>query len=407
MFTKKTKRYLMLLAALGLIAIAAGSSGTFATFNATVSNNNNTFASGTLYLHDTNGATTCASESNASNSNIGAAIGATTLHDTSNGCATLFNNLQLPNATGAIAATHGITSGGSVSNIFVSGLSGNPVAVGDEILLDNGSATQPFYVSGATSLNAGVTTIPVHTQTASANFPAGTATATDDARFASITLVNAGTINASDIKLSTACVDSFNTTTGQVGSFDGTGHTITLSSPLTHGIPAGTTITDTTTSTTVGNLSAAAAPGSSTLQFASGPSVSNSDNLSWSLSFTGGGSPLCSSLPISIVETSDNTFGHDSGTPASGCATPSDTGATASSPPDYGCDWSTAPVINDTNLSTPDALVLASGGSNTTALDGNDGTRYFVVGIGSPPSGLSNGSQNEQATFDLTWKIDQ
>jgi hypothetical protein len=53
----------MLLAALGLIAIAAGSSGTFASFDAEVTNTNNTFTSGTLFLHETpNGGTECDSE---------------------------------------------------------------------------------------------------------------------------------------------------------------------------------------------------------------------------------------------------------------------------------------------------------------------------------------------------------
>ena len=62
------KRYLMLLAVIGLVAIASGGSGTFATFNAQVTNSGNTFASGTLLLHDTpNGGTTCTSESDTLN----------------------------------------------------------------------------------------------------------------------------------------------------------------------------------------------------------------------------------------------------------------------------------------------------------------------------------------------------
>lgn len=46
----KTKKYLMLLAAIGLIATAAGGVGTFATFNAQVTNGGNTFATGSLAL---------------------------------------------------------------------------------------------------------------------------------------------------------------------------------------------------------------------------------------------------------------------------------------------------------------------------------------------------------------------
>jgi predicted ribosomally synthesized peptide with SipW-like signal peptide len=66
--SKKTKRYLMLLAAVGLIAVAAGGTGTFASFNAEVTNTGNTFASGTLFLHDTpNGGTVCKSEDDLTN----------------------------------------------------------------------------------------------------------------------------------------------------------------------------------------------------------------------------------------------------------------------------------------------------------------------------------------------------
>lgn len=64
MSKKRIKQYLMLLTVVGLVAIAAGGgNGTFASFNAQVTNPGNTFASGTLFLHDTNGATTCTSES--------------------------------------------------------------------------------------------------------------------------------------------------------------------------------------------------------------------------------------------------------------------------------------------------------------------------------------------------------
>lgn len=67
----KTKKYLMLLAVIGLIATAAGGVGTFAGFNAEVANNGNYFRTGTLFLHDTAGGTTCTSESSASNLNRG------------------------------------------------------------------------------------------------------------------------------------------------------------------------------------------------------------------------------------------------------------------------------------------------------------------------------------------------
>ena len=67
------KRYLMLLAAIGLVAIASGGgSGTFASFNAEVQNNGNVFATGALFLHDHPfGGNLCKSElNNTTNVNI-------------------------------------------------------------------------------------------------------------------------------------------------------------------------------------------------------------------------------------------------------------------------------------------------------------------------------------------------
>jgi predicted ribosomally synthesized peptide with SipW-like signal peptide len=84
--SKKTKRYLMLLVAVGLIAVAAGGAGTFASFSAETANTGNYFAAGTLFLHNTSGATTCTSEAaSASNLNV----------SNSNGCSTLFPNVSV------------------------------------------------------------------------------------------------------------------------------------------------------------------------------------------------------------------------------------------------------------------------------------------------------------------------
>jgi predicted ribosomally synthesized peptide with SipW-like signal peptide len=78
--SKKTKRYLMLLVAVGLIAVAAGGSGTFATFNAQTSNTGNYFATGTLFLHNTANGTTCTSESEPlNNANITSPTGCNVL----------------------------------------------------------------------------------------------------------------------------------------------------------------------------------------------------------------------------------------------------------------------------------------------------------------------------------------
>jgi len=71
--TRNMKRILMLLASAGVIAVVVGgSTGTFASFNAEVQNNNNTFVTGTMFLHDTaRGLNTCTSESASSNTNTG------------------------------------------------------------------------------------------------------------------------------------------------------------------------------------------------------------------------------------------------------------------------------------------------------------------------------------------------
>jgi len=109
MSKKRVKQYLMLLAAIGVVAIASGS-GTFASFSAQATNPGNTFAAGTLYLHDTpNGGTTCTSESATTGPNFNVNPG-----DGSNGnsCAALFTaNL----ANGATTATLALNNAGTIA----------------------------------------------------------------------------------------------------------------------------------------------------------------------------------------------------------------------------------------------------------------------------------------------------
>jgi hypothetical protein len=57
------------------VAVAAGGSGTFASFDAEVTNSGNYFKTGTLLLHDTANGTTCASEDAANNHNTGGNCG--------------------------------------------------------------------------------------------------------------------------------------------------------------------------------------------------------------------------------------------------------------------------------------------------------------------------------------------
>lgn len=102
MSRKRVKQYLTLLMAIGVIAVVAGGSGTFASFQAETTNSGNTFATGTLFLHNTSGSTTCTSESASDN-----------LAPT--GCATLFTVAALgPNDTGHADLT--LTNAGTVNS---------------------------------------------------------------------------------------------------------------------------------------------------------------------------------------------------------------------------------------------------------------------------------------------------
>lgn len=108
MFTKKTKRYLMLLCAIGLIAIAAGGgAGTFAGFNAEVTNSGNYFALGTLFLHDKANGVTCTSESASNNLNNG----------TGDTCGTIFT-VNTGDAGASAETSYGVdlTNAGSLTS---------------------------------------------------------------------------------------------------------------------------------------------------------------------------------------------------------------------------------------------------------------------------------------------------
>jgi predicted ribosomally synthesized peptide with SipW-like signal peptide len=180
----------MLLVAVGLIAVAAGGSGTFASFSAETANNGNYFATGTLFLHATKqGGNTCKSEIDSGNSNI-----------TANGCDLLFNvsqlsagqsqtvNLQLANAGSinasalkfalgsacvdekpTIATTSGTVSTGGVTSIGLSGLN-QPLVAGTVIDVTDGTTTDTFTV--ATSVASGASSVTV-TGTSANTYSAG------------------------------------------------------------------------------------------------------------------------------------------------------------------------------------------------------------------------------------------
>jgi hypothetical protein len=206
--SKKTKRYLMLLAAVGLIAVAAGGSGTFATFSAETANTGNTFATGTLLLHNNGGTTTCTSEANSGNVNVVSPTG----------CDTLFTqpsitpgqlytaNLKLSNAgtldasgikfalgsTGCVEAkptigTNGValTNGVAPTTLTLTNLN-QDLLDRTQIELHEGANSQTYTVSG--DYSAGASVVVTLSAPANANFAYTTAATVSLAAFGTGTL---------------------------------------------------------------------------------------------------------------------------------------------------------------------------------------------------------------------------
>jgi predicted ribosomally synthesized peptide with SipW-like signal peptide len=125
MSRKRLKQYLMLLLAIGVVAIAVSGSGTFASFSAQVTNAGNAFVSGTLFLHDTNGATTCTSESATASPNFNVNPGDGTNGDS---CAVLFNNVDF--SAGAATADLALDNAGTIAASDISASTGSAVLFG-------------------------------------------------------------------------------------------------------------------------------------------------------------------------------------------------------------------------------------------------------------------------------------
>jgi hypothetical protein len=170
--SKKTKRYLMLLVAVGLIAVAAGGSGTFAGFNAEVANNGNFFKTGTLFLHDTANGITCTSESAANNQNLGSGDTCNYIFQATLGSSTgvSYYPVTLTNA--------GTLSAGSIS-FYTRGAQACTTTA--DQTLNNGTST------GALS---GVSSIPVSNLVY--GMPSGTVFTVDSQTFTSVGAVGPG-----------------------------------------------------------------------------------------------------------------------------------------------------------------------------------------------------------------------
>src|SRR5438128_1736515 len=96
-----SKTYLKVLLGAGLLAVIGGGAGTFASFTAETTNAANTFATGTLLLENTSGATTCRSKDNSSNA-------------ITTGCKVLFNLDPLPSSASTQFAQLTLRNAGTV-----------------------------------------------------------------------------------------------------------------------------------------------------------------------------------------------------------------------------------------------------------------------------------------------------
>jgi predicted ribosomally synthesized peptide with SipW-like signal peptide len=307
MSSTKTKRYLVLLAAVGLVAAALGGTGTFASFSAETTNTGNYFATGSLLLHNqANGGTTCTSEADSNNTNNCTALfqvpltGSASTHEATlalTNAGTLDSAQISFDAPGSAACVQGVgvkatlTAGfaatSTVTSLSISPLIGT-IASGYSIVVDNGTTTQTFIASSAVS--PGAVSIPVTSQVATITTVAG------------------------------------NAVTG--GPTFGTGN-------------------------------------------------------------------LCSSLQVSIIETSSSAYGHDGTTPALGCAY-------GTSAVNIGCVAGSGGTLAALPFGSQSPLSLASISSSTALTKGQ--TRYFVIQVTQPA--LGNAFQNRSAVFSLRWHIE-
>ena len=393
----RAKQYLMLLTVAGLIAIVGGSSsGTFASFNAEVSNTGNYFATGTLVLNDNGGTTTCTSAADSGNLN----------NLSTNGCDTLFKVGPVTSVTGTLTTPLTLTA---TTTLAFTGLTGGSIDYGDTLTLNDGAGHTDTFTAAA-GADPSATSIAVVSKTPNFAFPATTTTITDatSTQYAKLTLTNAGTLGANGIKFDvpSACSTTFNE-----GESSGLTTALTLGNSVTSLSFAGLTgggyaigdpivVKEGSHSQTF-IASSAVAVGATTVNV-----QAQDANFSYTTSATVSGpeftpaGDLCTDLKLSVVET-DSSFNHGS-TPAEGCAYGT-TGGSAG----LGCIIGSGTALASIPAS-PTALTLASGINSNTGTNLSAGkSRYFLVAVKQTSSSLDNTYQNRKATFDLLWHLDQ
>jgi predicted ribosomally synthesized peptide with SipW-like signal peptide len=386
---KRIKQYLMLLLAIGVIAVAASGGGTFASFSAEVTNANNVFATGSLILNNTHGSTTCTSAINSGVSN-----NTNNLNSTGHDCATLFNVAPFSYAHAAMGAgTPAATS------ITLTSLTGGTIYRGDVLTItpNSGSSftvtttnTTPVSSPGAVTISA-----PLGATFSSATILDGSPTALAD-----VTLQNAGTLAANDVVITpSGCTASYR-------EGHGTLTTLAVAGNAVNGVPTtvvgGTwsagdpvIVTDSTgthsqTFIATGGITSGSIPVQTgqtwnyaypaTTSTVSGPQFNGNTANS-----------ICGQLLLSITENSTASF-PTAFTNASSCVY----GGNANPVNTSACDL-TQGVALSSNTATALGGTLAAGAS-----------RYFQLAVHLNSSGFDNTYQNTAGTgFSLTWHVDQ
>lgn len=454
MSRKHVKQYLMLLLAIGVIAVALSGGGTFASFNAETANPGNTFATGTLYLHDSvNGsATECTSESASNNSNVPASVGGA---NPGNACDILFTVPTSQFATnGLVNTAPAFSTDGTDST--TTGITATTYTNGSPLTLTigGGGLTHSIPNGAIVQLSDGVNT---DTMTATADFAAAATTIT-----LAGTLAHAydGTVNAINVQtlyITSISVEGWDGNTSpnvglmfgvasgsEVQITDGTNSDICSASGSASAAATSISLNGCTLLHTYSTGDYVQTPGPfiAHLTLRNAGTIDGSD-LKFQLNGTSttacqvtagpsGATTLCNDLGFSVTETDssfagtiDYTTGDVSG--AEGCA--------------YGTLGTNGCNADTTNFNLGglayrsglgngfDNLGLSSGGgtNNSRDLTGVDstvnhptgsgysgapvnsglsgGARYFLVEIW--PGDLVNNDMGASTTFDLVWHMDQ
>jgi predicted ribosomally synthesized peptide with SipW-like signal peptide len=422
MSRKRVKQYLMLLIAVGLIAMSLSGS-TFASFNAETANPGNTFATGTLFLHDSvNGNTACTSESVQSNQNVPVTVGGSNPGDQ---CDVLFNFDNTTAYNQPFTVDLALSNAGTIDGSDLKfQLNGTGCQYTDT--MDTGSTYDHF--SGPTSNNGSVTTtIPNGTTNVTSidvaggltrTVPAGSTVIIDDGSSNTDTTTATATADAGDTTLSVAAFTASNTYTANT-AFVATLSAVTsieLATPTQISIADGSAVQIDSGGFDTFTVASGPIPvGSSTITVSSHSVPTHHYSSGDTVYSALGANDACDQIPYTITETNSTYDG-----PSEGVHTGNVDGSTGDTDTFEGCAFGTLAssgcAFDDANNiggiptrsgNAFNTLTLSSGGGTGnagTGVDASGGTRYFIITVfprfGDPVMG-------ETATFDLVWHMDQ